>query len=60
MSIDSGECHDSATTSGFDPARLVVVDQIKYLLDFPHQRTVAVCIPDSSREIPERIIIQDS
>jgi hypothetical protein len=60
MSLHSGKYHDSVPTSGFDRAALGVVDQIKYLLDLAHRRAVAVGIPDSSREIAEKIIIQDS
>jgi hypothetical protein len=60
MTIDSGECHDSAPPSGPDPDPFIVMDQIKYLLDLAHERAVAICFPDSSPEIPERIIIQDT
>jgi hypothetical protein len=60
MTIDSSECHDSAPPSGPAADHFTVKDQIKYLLDFAHERAIAIYIPDSSSEIPERIVIQDT
>jgi hypothetical protein len=60
MSIASGDRQEPAPTSGLDPDALMVINQINYLLDLAHERAVAISIPDSSLEIAERIVVQNT
>jgi hypothetical protein len=60
MSVASNDRQEPVRTAGIDPDTFIVVNQMKYLFDLGHKRAVAISIPDSSLEIPERIVVQNT